>query len=216
MVLDKQLEEKKKEIDGLLPKEILDAINGHPDELKREGIVQQALKEGDTLPDFILNNTEDKPLSLDEIEGDYLIVSFTRGNWCPYCNIELKTLQQFVNRFTELKSSLVVISPEVKEKSKGIKIKSNLTFPILHDVENKYAKSLGLVYNIPEALNKTYQILNVSLSENQGYDSTELPLPATYVVRKKDVKIIHAYINEEPNMRLNPLKILSIIVDDSM
>ncbi|MEM7047474.1 MAG: redoxin domain-containing protein [Pseudomonadota bacterium] len=50
-------------------------------------------KVGDKLPAFSLNNQNGEAVSSDTLLQDGpLIISFFRGVWCPYCNIEVKAL----------------------------------------------------------------------------------------------------------------------------
>jgi peroxiredoxin len=57
-----------------------------------------------------------------------------------------------------------------------------LTFPVLSDRENAYAKALGLVFELPEDLREVYAGFGIVLPDSQGYDAWELPLPARLVV----------------------------------
>jgi peroxiredoxin len=56
---------------------------------------QRAKKAGDVAPEFTLLDPEGKEVSSrDLLARGPLVVSFYRGVWCPYCNLELQALQE--------------------------------------------------------------------------------------------------------------------------
>jgi thiol-disulfide isomerase/thioredoxin len=91
----------------------LDAMHRATAELIATGQAQRALKAGDKAPDFVLNDPDGKPVSLRELlaKGP-LVVSFYRGVWCPYCNMELQALQGELPAIEARGASLVAISPQ--------------------------------------------------------------------------------------------------------
>ncbi|BBJ45382.1 hypothetical protein SSPO_081000 [Streptomyces antimycoticus] len=46
-----------------------------------------------------------------------VVVSFYRGSWCPYRNLELRALQARLPELTRLGARLVAISPELPDRS---------------------------------------------------------------------------------------------------
>ena len=68
------------------------------DELKNTTIIEQALKTGDALPQIELPNATGTLVNVNEIlsQGKKLVIAFYRGGWCPYCNLELKALQNIL------------------------------------------------------------------------------------------------------------------------
>ena len=64
------------------------------DELRATGIAYCALAIGDAVPGFELPNVRgDTVRSKDLIGRGPLIITFYRGGWCPYCNLELRAYQ---------------------------------------------------------------------------------------------------------------------------
>ena len=52
------------------------------------------LKVGDTAPDFTLPNAVGESVRLyDLLKKGPVVLSFYRGTWCPYCNIQLYALK---------------------------------------------------------------------------------------------------------------------------
>src|ERR1700722_13135928 len=76
-------------------REALETMHRATAELIASEQVQRARKAGDTAPDFTLADSNGKPVSSRELlSKGPLVVSFYRGVWCPYCNLELQALQQ--------------------------------------------------------------------------------------------------------------------------
>jgi len=178
--------------------------------LKGQTLASKAIKKGDILPEFSLPNATNKMISLSDFKNDYIIISFYRGGWCPYCNLELKALQNILPQLSKLGAVLIAISPETPDNSLNTTEKNNLSFSVLSDIDNKYAKSLGLVFKMPEDLQKVYKDFNLNVNQFNGNEDYELPMPATYVVNHNR-EIIYSFIPEDYRERLDPEKILEIL-----
>jgi peroxiredoxin len=65
--------------------------------LVTSGAVENALKEGAQAPDFTLPDARGNALSLSHLlrQGP-VVVTFFRGQWCPYCHLALRAYQQAV------------------------------------------------------------------------------------------------------------------------
>lgn len=59
-----------------------------------------------------------------------------------------------------------------------------MTFSVLSDIDNAYAKSLGLTFKIPEDLQNVYNDFGIDLKKHNGNTNFELPMPATYIINK--------------------------------
>ena len=58
---------------------------------------------------------------------------------------------------------------------------------MLHDLDNSYAKSLSLVYTLPETVRKLYVGFGIDLPKNHGVEAWELPLATRVVVDRQGV-----------------------------
>ena len=55
---------------------------------------------GDRAPDFTLPNATGEPVRLAaRLARGPVVLSFYRGEWCPFCNLELRALQAALPRF---------------------------------------------------------------------------------------------------------------------
>jgi peroxiredoxin len=100
---------------------------------------------GDAATDFELPDARGKTVRLsDRLADGPVVISFYRGGWCPYCNLELHALQEHLPQFEQLGASLVAISPQVPDESLNTAEKNELTFSVLSDVGNAVARQYGL------------------------------------------------------------------------
>lgn len=95
-------------------------------ELTASGQANRALRIGDRAPDFILPGPDGKPVSSAALLArGPLVITFYRGVWCSYCNMELQALQEALPGIEATGASLVAISPENAANSR----KSDWTLP---------------------------------------------------------------------------------------
>ncbi len=210
MNLSKSLAERKATNKQNIPAEKWTIMEVSTNKLKAQSLSTKALQTGDTLPSFTLPNVDNKNTSLNDFKEDFLVISFYRGGWCPFCNMELRALQNILPQLSKLNTALVAISPETPDNSLTTSEKNELTFSVLSDLENQYAKSLGLVFQLPKDLRAVYHSFNLDVDKHNGNKDYELPMPATYIVNKER-KVIYSYVPEDYTERLDPEKVLSII-----
>ena len=85
---------------------------------------------------------------------------------------------------------------------------------VLSDINNVYAKQLGLVFQMPEDLRTLYHSFNLNVDVHNGNKEYELPMPATYIINKQR-EIIYSFVPEDYTERLDPNTILSSIKKQS-
>ena len=155
-------------------------------------------------PDFDLPNANNVSRTLDYfLSHGPLVVSFYRGAWCPYCNLEIKALQKSLPEITSTGAQLIAISPQTPDKSQDQITAAELTFEVLSDVGNTLAKACGLVFALPESLRPIYQDWQIDIPEHNADESFELPIPATYIIDTSGV-IHYAFVNMDFTQRLEP------------
>jgi peroxiredoxin len=190
------------------PAEVFAAIEAANAKLEISGIAGRALKAGDRIPDFDLPDATGKVVrSADLLAAGPLVISFYRGAWCPYCSLELKTLQQNFAEFHAKGATLVAISPQTPDESLTTKQRNELAFPVLSDAGCNVARKFGLVFTLDETLKPIYKAFGIDLLAHNGVDTWELPIPATYIVAKSG-KIVSAYVDVDYRNRAEPAEIL--------
>jgi peroxiredoxin len=179
------------------------------EEVDEAGIPAGALAVGDRIPSCTLPDASGRQVSISALlESGPVVISFYRGGWCPYCNLELRALQGKLSELRALGVSLVAISPELPDRSLSTVEKNELSFPVLSDVGNRVAREFGLVHPIaPEVV--AYQLGNGNdVAAFNGADVAEVPLPATYVVDQAG-KIAYAFVSADYTRRGDPDEVVA-------
>ncbi len=190
---------------------VIETMHRATAELIASGAAQKALKAGDPAPAFTLNDHEGHPVSSAELlrQGP-LVVTFYRGVWCPYCNMELQALQAAQPDIRAAGAHLMAISPQLAANSRKSVRQNALTFPILSDPHNDMAAQFGLRFKLQDDLIELYKSLKNDLSAFNGDPSWTLPMPARYVITP-DRTIVYAEVNPDHTHRPDPVEMLPVI-----
>src|SRR5205823_1159913 len=130
-----------------------------------------------------------------------VVVSFYRGQWCHYCDLQLRAYQEILPRIKALGANLVAISPQTPDESLSTAAKRKLEFRVLSDSGNKVARAYGLVWRVPAGLDAIQRGFGVDLTASNGDTSNELPVPGTFVLGA-DGRIVLGYANADWRQRL--------------
>lgn len=192
-----------------VPADTMNTLMSEMANLIATGLAEQALNVGADFPAFDLPDSQGEKKSLGSLlQKGPVVISFYRGAWCPYCNLEINALQRALLQIKAAGANLVAISPQIPDKSADQVIASKLEFDVLSDIANVLAKECGLVFSLPESLRPIYNAWQLDIPGHNGDDSFELPIPATYILNS-DGKVQYAYINMNYTERLEP----SIIIE---
>ncbi|MGJ5096243.1 peroxiredoxin-like family protein [Bradyrhizobium oligotrophicum] len=187
-----------------VPRSVIETMHRATAELIASGAATRALKAGDRAPVFSLKDPDGQLVSSsDLLAKGPLVVSFYRGVWCPYCNMELQALQAALPKFEKLGASLVAISPQTAANSRKSVRQNELGFPILSDTHNDVAAAFGLRFALPDYLVDLYKSLKNDLPAFNGDPSWTLPMPARYVIAP-DGLILYAEVNPDYTRRPEP------------
>ena len=192
-------------------REILDTMHRATDELVASAQVQHARKAGDVAPEFTLNDSDGKPVSSSELlaKGP-LVVSFYRGVWCPYCNLELQALQAALAEIAARGASLVAISPQTAANSRKSQRDNKLSFPILSDTKSEVANAFGIRFALQKYLIDVYRSFKNDLPAFNDDPSWVLPMPARYVIGTDGI-IAYAEVNPDYTQRPDPSELLPVL-----
>jgi peroxiredoxin len=211
MSLDQQLADFKAEFARTAPAGRPALYEAKIEELRASFALEAAAGVGAVAPDFRLPDVKGNPVSLsDLLQSGPVVVTFYRGGWCPYCNIQLRAYQAALPQVTTLGARLVAISPQLPDQSLSTAQADELTFDVLSDIGNIAARGFGLVYALPEELRAALRSNNKALPGINGDESWELPVPATYVIAR-DRRVALAYVEVDYRKRLGPEAILDAL-----
>lgn len=160
-------------------------------------------------PDFRATDQYGKEIRLKEILKDSLVVLiFYRGQWCPYCNRQLKKLEDSLQLIKNKGARLIAITPEKPEfVSKTIE-KTKASYPLLYDKEMKIMKAYSVAFEVDERTVSRYKNADIDLLTANGQkDKAYLPIPAVYIISKEGT-ILYRYFDTDYKKRASVQEIL--------
>ena len=196
-----------------VPAERQAIMQRHIDQLRSGNSARTMLKVGDHAPAIVLENAKGATVDVATLlKKGPVIVTFYRGGWCPYCNLELKAYQEVLPEITAAGASLVAISPEKPDDTVSTVEKNALTFEVLSDVSQNVGRAFGLVYEFTEELKSAYGGFNLDIPARNGTPGEwALPVSATYVI-DRDRSIIYAYTDVDYRDRADPRDVLEAVM----
>jgi peroxiredoxin len=136
----------------------LDTMHRATADLIASGKALNAKKAGDKAPEFALKDPDGLVVSSgDLLAKGPLVISFYRGVWCPYCNLDLQALQAASGEIEARGATIVAVSPQTAPNSRKSQRDNKLTFPILSDEKSRVAAAFGLRFSLPDYLVELYK-----------------------------------------------------------
>ena len=170
------------------------------------------LKVGDKAPDFSLPDAFEKQVRFADLlsEGP-VVLTFYRGAWCPFCNLQLRGLQQTLPYIEQQGARLVAVTPQKPDKSREQVEKDGYPFEILSDLDDRVMKAYRLYFEVPPDLSEVYKRrLSLDLAEYNGEGRYVLPVPGTFVIDRDGV-VRAAFADVDYRKRVEPAEILAAL-----
>ncbi|WP_166294027.1 peroxiredoxin-like family protein [Bradyrhizobium sp. 2S1] len=194
-----------------VPRPVIEIMHRATAELIESGAAQRARRAGDVAPSFSLRDPDGNVVnSADLLQRGPLVLSFYRGVWCPYCNMELQALEAAKAEFDKYGASLVAISPQTAPNSRKSVRQNKLSFPILSDVKGEVSEAFGLRFHLPDDLVALYKQLKNDLPSFNDDPSWTLPMPGRYVIGQNGV-ILYSEVNPDYTSRPEPEDMIPVL-----
>jgi peroxiredoxin len=192
--------------------QIAKLIAGDIDDLRGSGILDNAVKAGESFPATRnLRNQHNRPFDLQAlIAARPLIIVFYRGGWCPYCNLELRAYQALLSEIHGAGAELVAVSPELPDHSLSTAEKNDLSFSVLSDIGGELASAAGIRFTLSDEVRPFYEKAGHALPQRNGDGLWALPMPATFVVERGG-RIAKAFVEPDYRKRLDPREALAAL-----
>ncbi|MGB0695352.1 MAG: peroxiredoxin-like family protein [Rhodospirillaceae bacterium] len=211
MSLQDQLDAFKEQFKTMVPAEAVETLSRSTQELIASGQADRALKAGQRAPDFTLTDQDGNAVALaDLLAKGPVVLSFYRGVWCPYCNIELKALEAVADQVQARGATLVAISMQGAGDSRKSQRDNGLSFPILTDQAGALADSFGLRWSLQDYVIPVHKGFGVDLPKIHGDGQWHLPMPARYVIAQ-DGSIAYAEVNPDYTRRPEPSDLFPVL-----
>lgn len=186
------LQQLQNNLQQMLPAEALTVFSEDADALQTAYKSILKIKEGEQAPDFSLPNALGEMVKLSNLLKDgKVVLTFYRGSWCPYCNLQLNQYQQVLREIQEHGAQLVAVSPQTPDESLSLTEKNELQFEVLSDNGNMVARQFTTVFRYSDQPINTMTALGYDFDSYYADDSRELPIPAVFII-DQDGKVLFA------------------------
>lgn len=205
------LAEQLDEVTAHIPDAIAGRITTGVDEVTTSGVAP-GLAVGDAAPNFTLGDAVGNTVALtDLLENGPVVVTFYRGEWCPYCNLQLRALQQALPEISAAGATLVAISPQAPDHAMSMTEKYELAYPVLSDLDQSVSEAYKVRFDVTGEL----EDLQVNVFQNdpavQNADGRRsLPVPATYVIDRSGT-VRFASVNADWRIRVEPTEVIAAL-----
>ncbi|MEP1444832.1 MAG: peroxiredoxin-like family protein [Paraglaciecola sp.] len=171
-----------------------------------------AIDLGQLAPNFELPDPLGNLYSLkDTLKQGPVIVTFYRGSWCPYCNLQLRALQARLVEIHALGAKLMAISPELPDGSMTKSEIHQMDFTVLSDQDAQVASLFGVSWNVPEVLLEHMRVdRQLDLETINNGNSRILPIPATFIINPEGI-VTWRYVDVDYRTRSEPDDIINAL-----
>ena len=190
------------DVSRALRPEAQEAVDRMVERLKAAEAGAGAPSPGEPMPSFSLPAETGRVVSLEDIlETGPAAITFHRGHWCPYCRINTRALAEVQDEIASDGASIVAITPERELFGARLKEDAGLRYPVLSDMDNGYAFSIGLAIYVGAEVQEVMEQTGRDLPDYQGNDAWILPIPATFVVGQ-DGRVAARFIDPDYRHRM--------------
>ena len=200
------------QLKDMFPADKFAVFNDDADQLGRTHTSPLAINHGDRAADFSLPNANGKTINLqDLLKQGPVVLNFYRGVWCPYCNLHLKLLQDFLPQIKQAGANLVAISPMNPDSAKASIDTNLLEYEVLSDTGNKVARQYTRVFKNADEPIKTMADLGYDFYSFYDDKSAELPVSAIFIIGSDGVVIFAESEGGDYRQRTEPAAIINAL-----
>lgn len=190
---------------------VREAVDATLAALRRRRVGEAALGAGAPFPDFLLPDTEGRLVARDDVlAGGPVVMTFFRGDWCPYCAIVMDAMEAALPRFEAEGGRLVAVMPETDGRALDAARRHRARYRILADVDNGLAAACGIAFRVPEPYRRMLLEVGVDLMARQGNGAWILPIPATFVLGRDGI-VARAFVDVDFTIRAEPEEVAAVL-----
>lgn len=175
-------------------------------------LAQSGLKEGAVAPEFSAKDNAGKTLDLKALLKSHkaVVLFFYRGQWCPYCNKQIRQLNDSLELLIKKGAYVVGVTPETGENIKQTINKTHASFSIIQDHDYQIMKVYDVNYTVSDQTLSQLRKYGIDLEKNNGNKDHVLPVPATYVINPSG-KIIYVHFDTDYTRRPSVSSLLKVL-----
>lgn len=120
--------------------------------------VPEAIRSGRHLPDFRAVDEQGNPLQSTDLQGTPAVIIFVRGNWCPFCDRQVKNLTAYYKQIVDLGAKIIFVTPKPLETTRRVAEFFEVEFDFWLDESLAATRQLGLLFEaaVPADYRKEY------------------------------------------------------------
>lgn len=120
--------------------------------------VPDAIRRGRPLPEFSALDEQGNPLRSTDLKGAPAVLIFVRGNWCPFCNRQVRNLTNYYKQIVDRGAKLVFVTPKPLETTRRVAEFFEVDFDFWLDESLAATRQLGLLFEaaVPADYRKEY------------------------------------------------------------
>lgn len=211
MSLAEELRQTVEHVRSAVPAAVFGKLESVIASLQGAGIAQRGVAVGDHPGLPVLHDVQGQPVDLAALNAaGPLVISFYRGGWCPYCNVELRGLQRIDSELRQHGASQVAITPESPAHGATTAAEAGVSFPVLHDAGLAFARALGIVFEPTGTLREVHETLALDLQARNQSGTDELPIAVTLVLDRAG-RVAWVFKDADWTKRAEPADILHAV-----
>ena len=180
-------------------------------ELASRGLLEHVLATGQCFPDVALPTAAGDFVRLsDWWRQGPVVVTFFRGEWCPYCRLMLAALEEALPEIEAFGARLVAVTPETGGRALAAKARHGERYEVLSDVDCGLGLTCGVVFQTPRVYRDLLLSYGNDLAERHGNDAWFLPLPATFVLDREGI-VRWRFAEVDFTRRAEPADIIDVL-----
>lgn len=172
----------------------------------------QGLAIGSKAPDFILNNASGDLIRLnDQLKKGSVVLTFFRGEWCPFCSMELQALNKIEAQIGALNAHILSVHPQRMANSLSLTTQFNLKFDVLSDPNQEVLEAYQVRFELNKTIRELYlDTFGFDLRQLNANGEWNLPVPATYIIDPQGT-IRYRHFDHDYMKRMEPEAILEAL-----
>jgi len=211
MGLAQTLDAIRADVAGRFPPDIRRTYDRFVEGLVTRDVRAGALGVGDRMPDFALPSSEGRMVRSEALlAAGPLVISFFRGDWCPYCVAELDALRAALPQIAAAGGRLVALTPDTVGIPSRTARRMALPYDVLCDVDFGVGAAFGVVFTVPEDAVAMFRTFGLDFPARHGTEGWMLPIPATFVVDRTGI-VRAAHVDPDFTRRMDPDDLIAVL-----
>lgn len=169
------------------------------------------MRVGEKAPNATLKTIKGESVTLASLlEKGPVVLTFYRGDWCPYCNKALKEWEPRLPEVASAGGTFVAVTLEKPSEIEKMHTKIGPEMIILGDPAGETAKAFNILFTVDDSTRTKYKGYGIDVGASNSDGQWTLPHPATFVIDRGGV-IRYSFVNADYRFRANPDDVIAML-----